>query len=320
VPHAPLVIVNPTAGGGRAARLIPWLRERLALRPEVELFVTRRPGDAEERTRSAAARGHDRVVAVGGDGTVQEVVNGLLGAGAGELGIVPIGTGNDLARSLGLPSEPGAAWTIAVGRDTRPIDVARATNGAGRRRWFASAAGIGFDAQVAAAMSSRRGWQSNRAGYLLTTLAELRRFTNRHVTIDLDGQRHELDVLFLAIANGEYYGGGMRIAPGARTDDGALDACVVGDVSRLTALRELPRLYRGTHVRNPAVSMHRARAIEVHGDALTLVHLDGEPFGTLPLVVSVMPGALFVAARRAANDAPELPGAPSWQPEDHGSA
>jgi diacylglycerol kinase (ATP) len=297
VPHAPLVIVNPTAGGGRAARLIPWLRERLERRPDVELFITRRRGDAEERAASAAAAGQDRIIAVGGDGTIQEVLNGALrsdGAGPG-LGIIPVGTGNDLARSLGLPSEPAAAWRVAVGRALRATDVGRARKGAGAERGLASAGGIGFDAQVATAMARRRGWQASRAGYLLTTLGELRRFENCRVRIALDGQVLERDVLLVAVANGAYYGGGMRIAPDARADDGLLDVCVVGDISRITALRELPNLYRGTHVRHPAVSMHTAVAIDVEGSPATRVHLDGEPFGSLPLAISLVPRAIEVA-------------------------
>jgi diacylglycerol kinase (ATP) len=299
VPDAPVIIVNPTAGSGRAAKLIPWLGERLALRPDAELHVTRRPGEAEELAASAAAGGCDRLVVVGGDGTIQEVVNGVLGADARpSVGIVPVGSGNDLARSLGLPTDPAEAWTVAIGRGTRRIDAATATNGERRRRWFASAGGIGFDAQVAAAMSIRRGWQSGRAGYLLTTLTELRRFDNRAVRIVLDGEPLEVRALLVAIANGPYYGGGMRIAPDAAPDDGWLDLCVVGDVSRVTAVRQLPNLYRGTHVRHPAVSVHRARRVEVDGEGPTHIHLDGEPFGTLPLTVEVHPGVLDVAATR----------------------
>ena len=297
MPHAPLIIVNPVAGGGRASRLVPWLRERLEARPEADLRVTRCPGEAEQHAAGAALEGYDRVVAVGGDGTVQEVVNGLRATrDAMELGIVPVGTGNDLARSLGLPSEAGEAWKVAIGRATRPIDAAQARNGAGEERWFASAGGIGFDAQVAVSMAERRGWRSGRAGYLLTTLVELRRFANRAVRVTLDGETVTRDVLFIALANGAYYGGGMRIAPGAVPDDGHLDVCVVGDISRLTALRELPNLYRGTHMRNPAVSMHTARQIDIEGDAATRVHLDGEPFGSLPLSVTIQPAALEVAA------------------------
>lgn len=298
MPDAPLVIVNPTAGGGRAARLIPWLRERLALRGDADLLITGRAGDAERRAAEVAERGEDRVIAVGGDGTVQEVLNGLMarGTATAQLGIVPVGTGNDLARSLGLPADPGAAWKVAMGRATQLTDVGRARNGNGVERWFASAGGIGFDAQVATAMAQRRGWQASRGGYLLTTLSELRRFENRRVRIVLDGEVLERDVLLVAIANGAYYGGGMRIAPGAVPDDGLLDVCVVGDISRLTALRQLPNLYRGTHVRHRAVSMHRALAIEIDGSSATRVHLDGEPFGSLPLAIALVPAAIEVAA------------------------
>jgi len=296
VPDAPVIIVNPTAGSGRAAKLLPWIRERLAQRPDAELHVTGRPGEAQELAARAADAGSDRVVAVGGDGTIQEVVNGIFEAASRPaVGIVPVGSGNDLARSLALPTDPAEAWTVAIGRVTRTIDAALATNGEGRRRWFASAGGIGFDAQVAAAMATRRGWQSGRAGYLLTTLSELRRFDNRRLRLVLDGEPLDCRALLVAIANGPYYGGGMRIAPDAEPDDGWLDLCVVGDVSRLTAIRELPNLYRGTHVRNPAVSVHRARRVEVSGDGLTHAHLDGEPFGTLPLNVEVHPGVLEVA-------------------------
>ncbi|MEO5986868.1 MAG: diacylglycerol kinase family protein [Candidatus Limnocylindria bacterium] len=285
--RAPLVLVNPAAGGGRALRAASWIRERLESRADARLVVTSRPGHAESLASEAHARGHGRVIAVGGDGTVQEVINGLLaGGGPVELGIVPLGSGNDLARSLALARglEPG--WRVAIGSRTRTIDVALARNGSGHERWFASAGGIGFDAQVAASMAERSWWQLGRAGYLATTLVELKRFHNAFVTIDVDGDTREASVLFVAIANGPLYGGGMRIAPAARLDDGQLDVCVVGDISRLTALRQLPNLYRGTHVSHPQVAMQRGASITIGGEANTRIHLDGEPFGGLPLAVS----------------------------------
>jgi diacylglycerol kinase (ATP) len=298
VPHAPLVIVNPTAGGGRAARSLPWLRERLEHRSEARLEVTRGRGDAERLAADAASGGHDRVVAIGGDGTVQEIVNGLIeGSVPASLGVVPAGSGNDLARSIGLPRDPAEAWRVAVGRHTRTIDVARARNGDAAERWFVSAGGIGFDAQVAAAMVSRGRWQLGRPGYLLTTLAELRRFTNRRIELRIDATTSTHDVLFVAVANGAFYGGGMRIAPSARPDDGILDVCVVGDITRLTAIRQLPNLYRGTHVDHPQVTMRTGRSIAIEGerDRDTRIHLDGEPFGSLPLRISIAPAAIEVA-------------------------
>ena len=294
--QAPLVIVNPAAGGGRARRAVPWIRDRLRARGDARIVVTARPGDVEELAAAARDRGHGRVIAVGGDGTVQEAVNGLLSSGDPiELGIVPLGSGNDLARSLGLASALEPGWRSAVGHATRTVDVAQARNGEGRSRWFASAGGIGFDAQVAARMALRSWWQVGRAGYLVTTLVELQRFRNQPVSITIDGQAISASVLFVAIANGAYYGGGMRIAPTARVDDGHLDICIVGDISRLTAVRQLPNLYRGTHVKHAQVTMGRGREVTIEGNSSTLIHLDGEPFGSLPLKVSVGERTILVA-------------------------
>lgn len=301
MPLEPLIIVNPVAGGGRAGRLVPWLRDRLAGPSRGRLHVTARAGEATDVARDGARANVARVVAVGGDGTVQEVVNGLLAAdgtngSAPSLGIIPVGSGNDLARSLRLPRATHIAYALATAGHARPIDVARASDRAGRNRWFASAGGIGFDAQVAAAMATRSGWQRGSVGYLLTTLSELRRFSNRHISLTLDGTATELDVLFVAFANGAYYGGGMRIAPDARPDDGFLDVCVVGDVSRLTAIRQIPNLYRGTHVSHRAVAVSRASRMTIEGGSDTLVHLDGEPFGSLPLDVELVAGRLGIAS------------------------
>ncbi len=294
---SPLLIVNPVAGGGRARRSFSWLLARLSDRPDVRLVVTEKAGQAELIAAGAAAAGHDRVVAIGGDGTIQEVVNGILAASSQpSLGILPLGSGNDLARSLGVPRDRDAALEAAIGPAERPVDLLHATNGAGQERWFGSAGGIGFDAQVATAMSTRRGWQRGQAGYLFTTLAELRRFTNRRVTLTVDAERFERSVLFVAIANGAYYGGGMHIAPGAAVDDGQFDLCIVGDVSRLTALRQLVNLYRGTHVQHPDVTLLRGSRLLIEADASTGVHLDGEPFGSLPLQVELHPARLRVAA------------------------
>ncbi len=297
MPIAPLVIVNPSAGGGRAAQSVGWIRDQLAARPDTRLEITNLPGDAERLSSDAGREGHDRVIAVGGDGTIAEVVNGLMaGSAEVELGIVPAGSGNDLARSLGLPHNRASCWMIGMGRHARPIDLARVTNGGGASRWLVSAGGIGFDAQVAAAMADRAGWQRGRAGYLLTTLSELRRFTNRSIEITVDGgARMARQVLFVAIANGANYGGGMRIAPDAQLDDGWLDLCIVGNISRLGALRQMPNLYRGSHTAHPAVELMCARTVHIDGDVTTRIHLDGEPFGELPLSIELVPSRLRVA-------------------------
>jgi diacylglycerol kinase (ATP) len=295
-----LIVVNPVAGGRRAARLVPWLTQ-VASTAGGRVAVTTAAGEAHELAEAAAGVGCPRVVAVGGDGTVQEVLNGLTARAAPRplLGILPAGSGNDLARTLGLPTDPRAALHVALCGEPRLIDVAEAIDGSGRRRRFASAGGAGFDGQVAHAMAGPRAiWRRGRAGYLLSTLIELGRYRNVRVELawqDESGTeaRIELAALMVAFANGQFYGGGMHIAPAASTDDGSLDLCVVGDISRLEALRQLPGIYRGAHVGHVAVQMLRASSLYIDGEAAP-VHLDGEPFGHLPLRVEVLPRAIGV--------------------------
>jgi diacylglycerol kinase (ATP) len=292
---------------GRAHQLAPRISQALAQDgAEARLLETREPGHAERLAAAATDLGHDRVIAVGGDGTVQEVLNGLMAAGVGPdggppaMGIVPGGSGNDLARSLGLPFTALEALAVAMGERTQPLDLGRATHD-GTVRYFAAAGGTGFDAQVAFTMAGRpHRWQRGRVGYFLATLNELRRFHNRELRLRLAGDEGVREVegrfLFVAFANGAYYGGGMQICPDASTSDGLLDVCLVGDISRLGALRELPGIYRAAHVDHPLVDIVRVRELRIEGQPGTLVHLDGEPFGELPVDITLLPAAINVAA------------------------
>ena len=311
-PTAPLFIVNPIAGSGRAHGLVPrieaWLAERgLAAR----LLETREPGHAERLAAAATDLGHDRVIAVGGDGTIQEVINGLMASGVGTdggppaLGLIPSGRGNDLARSVSLPIDPMICLPIAVGDLTRSFDVGSATSDSAGQRYFGAAGGVGFDAAVAYTMAvHRRFWMRGEAGYFLGTLNELRRYRNSELQVTLTGDGDDRVVsqrfLFVAFANGPFYGGGMQICPSAKTDDGLLDVCLVGDLSRLAALHELPGIYQAKHLRNPKVEIVKARTIRIEGDGATRVHLDGEPFGNVPVEITVRPGAVSVAVAGSA--------------------
>jgi YegS/Rv2252/BmrU family lipid kinase len=295
---APVLVLNPIAGDGAGGRLMPQLEARLGHR-DAELRVSTRRGQCEELAALAIREGADRVVAVGGDGTMQEVVNGIIGAGGGTLGVVPVGRGNDLARSLAIPIDPLPALDIALGPTTRPMDVGRAIRN-GHLRHFVAAGGAGFDAQVSWTMSNPRPWWKNgRAGYFAGTLDELRRFHNQRlrITFDMASGREIVDhvSLMVAFANGPFYGGGMKICPDASLTDGQLDVCVVGDLTRFEALRELPGLYEAKHVNHPKVRFYRTRWILIEGEEPTRVHLDGEPWGTLPIRVEALPAALEVA-------------------------
>jgi YegS/Rv2252/BmrU family lipid kinase len=295
---APVLVLNPISGDGAGGRLMPRLEEQLGWR-DAEIRVSTHRGHAEELAADAIRSGAQRVVAVGGDGTMQEVVNGIIGAGGGTLGVVPVGRGNDLARSLGIPIDPLPALDIALGPTTRPMDVGRAIRD-GNLRHFVAAGGVGFDAQVSWTMSNPRPWWKNgRAGYFAGTNDELRRLHNQRlrITFDMASGQEVVDhvSLMVAFANGPYYGGGMKICPDASIADGQLDICVVGDLSRFEALRELPGLYEAKHVNNPKVRFYRTRWILIEGDEPTRVHLDGEPWGTLPIRVEALPAALEVA-------------------------
>ena len=310
-PTTPLFIVNPIAGSGRAHRLLPrieaWLAEQGI---EARILETREAGHAERLAAAASDLGHDRVIAVGGDGTIQEVLNGLLSSGVATdggppaMGLIPSGRGNDLARSVNLPIDPMACLPIALGDTTQPFDVGRAEGADGSQRHFGAAGGVGFDAAVAYTMAVRRRfWMRGEAGYFLGTLNELRRYRNSELVVTLIGDDEDRVVsqrfLFVAFANGPYYGGGMQICPDARTDDGWLDVCLVGDLSRVAALRELPGIYQAKHLRNPMVQIVRARRLRIEGDGATRVHLDGEPFGNVPVEVTLLPGAVSVAVAAA---------------------
>lgn len=287
-----VVIVNPAAGGGRAARALPAIAQtlsRLGVAPEIH--ATRGPGDATELAREAAGQGFMRVIAVGGDGTLQEVANGLLAAAdPPEFGVIPAGRGNDFARTLGIPTRTAEATRVACSATAVPIDVGNC-NG----RHFLNAGGVGFDGEVAAAVGrARHPWQKGKLAYLVTTLSELRRYRNRQLRIQMDGVSLERRVLLVAVANGRYYGGGMMICPGAEMTDGTFDICIVGDLSRREALGQLPGLFSGRHVRHPEVEIHRARSVTIDGGPETRAHLDGEPIGGPPLEFRVVAGALRV--------------------------
>lgn len=292
-----IFILNPAAAGGRAARAEPLIREAFAGRPgaQPEFAVTQCPGHAVELAAEAARKGYDPVVAVGGDGTVSEVANGLL-AFAGSipsLAVIPIGTGNDFARSLGIPIGLRKAVEVAVGGAgvARAVDAAHCGVG-----YFVGVAGAGFDARVAKAVNAAPAWMKIGAlPFVFYTLREIVRNRNPDLVIELDGVTVlRLRSLLVSVSNCRFSGGGMQLAPGAEPDDGLLDVCVVGDASVAEVVRLLPRVFSGGHVRHPKVAIHRASRIRILGPSEVHAQADGELIGGLPLDISVMPRALRV--------------------------
>ncbi|TKS99890.1 diacylglycerol kinase [Streptomyces lasalocidi] len=287
------LFVNPTAGRGRGARAAqPAASAFRAAGHAVRTVVGRDAAEALARARAAVAEGTGALVAVGGDGLVHLALQAVAGTRT-PLGVVAVGTGNDFARALGLPvRDPAAAGALLAdaleGGRVRDVDLGRAGD-----RWFGTVLASGFDSRVND-RGNRMRWPAGRARYDLAVLAELaalRPFPYR-LRLD-DGEVREIEATLVAVGNGPSYGGGMRICPGADPADGLLDVTVVGDCSRTTLLRVFPRVYRGTHVDHPKITVHRAARVELAAPDVT-GYADGEPLGPLPLTVRCIPGAVRV--------------------------
>jgi YegS/Rv2252/BmrU family lipid kinase len=283
------LVVNPASGRGKAARIALAVQDRLrTLGCESEILESRSSDHATELAAAAASR-HEIVAAVGGDGMVAFVAQGVLGTGTA-LGIVPAGTGNDFAANLGYPRRRTLeAVDVLADGFRRRIDVGRIEGG----RAFLCVAGAGFDSEVNRAANRIRGLRGP-AVYLVAVLRTLRSFSPARFALTLDGEREELSGMFIAVGNAASYGRGMRITPGATLDDGLLDVCIVGKMNRGSLLGQLPRLYSGRHVRHPAVRTATARRISIEADRPFSLYADGEEVGPLPVTLSVEPGALEV--------------------------
>ena len=256
------LLVNPTSGKGRGGRLLDPVADRLRLSGiDVDVVVGRDADEAFDRLRNRVAAGVDGVVAVGGDGLLNLALQVVAGTDV-PLGIVPAGTGNDIARALGLAlDDPVAAVDLAVAGRTRPVDLGRASG-----RWFAGVLGSGFDSMVNE-RANRMTWPSGRSRYNLAILAELRTFKAVPYTLELDGETWQTEAMLVAVGNGPSYGGGMRVCPDALLDDGLLDVTVLGPISKLEFLRVFPTVYKGTHVDHPAVTVRRTRQVSIASDS-----------------------------------------------------
>ncbi|MDI9637407.1 diacylglycerol kinase family lipid kinase [Kamptonema cortianum] len=245
-------------------------------------------GSAGWLARRAAGEGYDIVAAAGGDGTVNEVASALIGSEA-VLGILPMGTGNDLARTIGVGTDlKRAAECIATGT-VREIDCGRVGNG-----YFVNVAGCGFDAQVATKINSGFKFLKGRPAYLAAVMSTLLSYRPIPINLTVDGIQHQLEVMLCAVANAKCYGGGMMIAPQADLSDGLLDVVVVKSVGKLEFLRAFPRVFSGNHLSHPKVESFRGKSIRIESAVDAPVLADGEEIGTTPVEFEVVPRALKV--------------------------
>lgn len=299
------LVVNPSAGRGRARKLLPKITSALvAGLPQVHLRVVQATTWHEARLRCIAAveqarppqpgQPRDSLLVMGGDGMMHLGLNAAAGTGV-PLGLIPAGSGNDFCRGVGVPVAPMAAVRTIIDSHIRRIDLMSATGNlvdGAEQRWVGSIVSTGFDGRV--------NYRTNRASFSLgglvygwAALAELHRFEPLPYRLIIDGVPREQTAMLIAVGNAGWFGGGMQGCPNADVTDGLLDLTVVNPVSRATLLRLLPSMYTGKFIKDPAVELLRAREVVVDGDGLYAM-ADGEELGDVPVTLRAVSDMLSV--------------------------
>jgi YegS/Rv2252/BmrU family lipid kinase len=299
-----LVIVNPRSRGGATARRWPGVEAKLrAALGALEVEATRGPRDAERIAREGVRAGVELLVVAGGDGTLSETAAGLLGAGLGghaEIAPLPLGTGGDFVRGLGLSADVDDAIARIATGTTRRIDAGRIAfhdrRGRPATTHFVNIASAGISGLVTELVNEAPKLLGGRASFLIGTLRAIARWRAAPVRLRIDGETaHEGPLDLVAVANGSYFGGGMCVAPEARADDGAFEVVWIRGSSRGQLVRKLPLLYEGRHLALPEVSVRRGSRVEAEplaSDTEVCMEVDGEPIGRLPARFELLPGAL----------------------------
>ena len=288
------LLVNPTAGKGRAARVVDVVLPRLLSAGLAVRTLTGRDADESLDLAHAAVRdGVDALVVVGGDGMANIGLQATATTGT-PLGLVPAGTGNDIARYVGLSGKDPLAAADRLVRslttgERRTLDLAR-TGG----RYYATVMAAGFDA-VVNERANAMAWPRGQMRYNLATLLELRTFRPLSYVLDLDGRTVHIEAMLVAVGNGPSFGGGLRIAEGARLDDGLLDVVVIKPISKPELVRTYPKLFKGTHTTHPQYERHQVRRVTVAAPGV-VGYADGERFGPLPMTIECVPRAVEVCA------------------------
>jgi YegS/Rv2252/BmrU family lipid kinase len=304
-----LVIVNPLSGHGATERrwrtLEPRVREVLGA---VEIAHTAAPHDAERLAREGVRAGIERLVIAGGDGTVAEVATGLLRAqlgGYAELGLLPMGTGCDFARTMGVPRDLEAALGVLKSGSGRRVDAGHVRfvgrDGEPADSWYLNVASFGVSSAVVEFTQRTTRKLGGTFAFGVGTVRALLAHRSRRVTLRVDGEFVlDEEMVLVAVANGRHFGGGMRIAPDARADDGLLDVVGVAHTPTWRLLAKLPKLYRGTHLDDALVRARRGARIEADApEGEVALELDGEALGRLPVEIEVVPGALAVVGPKS---------------------
>ena len=296
-------LVNPASGNGATGKRWPELAHRASLLGlNGETLLSDRPGHLIELAGRAVDGGASLVVAVGGDGTLNEVVNGIAGRDV-ELATIPLGTGMDFVRTYGIPTKFDDAVRCALDGATRTIDAGRVSyrmwSGEAAERWFANVGSVGMSGAVA----QRANGMSKALGGKLTFFYALTRvfleWENTEVTVLLDDGEERRGLMHdVVVANGAWHGGGMKLAPAALPDDGLFEVVLIGDIGKIDFLTTAPKIYKGRHVEHAKVEVVRSKRVEVDAGERLPIEVEGEQVGTTPAVFEVVPGALRVRVPR----------------------
>jgi len=291
-------LVNPASDGGKTGRHWPELATRAQqLGLQGETLFSERPGHLIELARQAVDAGATLVVAVGGDGTLNEVVNGIAGRDV-DLATIPLGTGMDFVRTYGIPTSYSEAVRVALHGEPRTIDAGRVRyrtwGGDEAERWFANVGSVGMSGAVAQRVNGMSKALGGKTTFFYALTRVFLEWRNSEVTVKLDDAERRGAMHDVIVANGVWHGGGMMLAPGARPDDGLFDVVLIGDVGKIDFLTTAPKLYKGKHVAHPKVEVVRSARVEVDAAEHLPIEVEGEQVGTTPAVFEVVPGALRV--------------------------
>ncbi|MEJ2747358.1 MAG: diacylglycerol kinase family lipid kinase [Anaerolineae bacterium] len=295
------IILNPWSDQRRAIQRKAQIETAVQQHGTADLVLTERPGHAVELARQAADEGYDLVVAAGGDGTVHEVINGLVRGGQADttLGVIPIGSGNDFAFGLGIPLDLETAVAHLFQGQPRRVDLARIEDDQGRYEVFDNNFGLGFDAIVVI----RTEAITRVYGFLMYLLAVLQTialyYQTPHVDVWFDDEKVSQKTLFLALGIGPRGGGGFFLTPDAVSDDDLIDSCLVNPIGRLTMLGMLGQAIKGTHIHSKHVTMRKNKRIRIQSDMPMPIHIDGEVFAypqnnVRQVTITSLPAALRV--------------------------
>lgn len=296
-----LAIVNPAAG--RTCKYWPAIKRILKNEYDTKIHITERRNHAT--SIAAKANNVDVIASVGGDGTLNEIVNGIIGKDV-VLSVIPTGTGNDFVKSAGLYTDCYTAAQNIQCSSIKKVDAGFITFG-NKTRYFIGVAGMGFDGLVSKTTSKINKPQMGTVPYLLGVIKHFAEYKCVQVSLTVDDTKIDQKVMFVDVANGKYVGAGMTIAPHAQVDDGLFDVIVIGNFSRIESLMRLPMLYRGTHLKSNKVGFIRGRHVELTSETPLSIHAEGEYIGQTPAAFDIMDKALKFCAPTAIEQPKKFP-------------